>query len=155
VEGLPGETMNNVRDHIRIGPMLSLGTYPLCNRSVARASRPSPKSKRLRSQRRTAGFRYCGDVIGAVVQQFTEATSKFYTYRLSEASGDMPILIRRHAYPRRNPTCLRMPGFGYLEFWGTWYMYITPSLWILRYFLPAYCFTTETSTLLPRLRILS
>lgn len=76
--------MNNVRDHIRIGPMLSLGTYPLCNRSVARASRPSPKSKRLRSQRRTAGFRYCGDVIGAVVQQFTEATSKFYMYRLSE-----------------------------------------------------------------------
>jgi hypothetical protein len=85
VEDLPGEPMDNVRDHVRIGPMPSLGTYPLCNRLGGESIEASPKSKRLRSQRRTAGFRYCGDVIGAVVQQFIEATSNFYTYRLSES----------------------------------------------------------------------
>lgn len=110
--------MNNVRDHVRIGPMPSLGTYPLCNRSVARASRLPRKAKAFAASVERLGFDTVATLSAPSSNNLQRQHQNFICTDFRSPSGDMPILIRRHAYPRRDPTCLRMPGFGYLEFWG-------------------------------------
>lgn len=60
------------------------------------------------------GFLCCGDIISADDQPYTRDTEHLHVPTFRSPACHMPVLIRRHIYPRRSLTCLSMPESRYL-----------------------------------------